>query len=85
MDDFMKIYAYDNKTVTVIDNSTGVDQKQVLQLDNYDIKYSYYAGDNANCDKTLTDPDCYTYPAKLTDFPPFTKDMLARIEFTSKQ
>jgi hypothetical protein len=85
MDDFMKVYSYDNKTITVIDNSTGTNEKQVLQLDQYDVKYSYFAGDNPNCDGTQADADCYTYPAKLSDFPPFTKDMLARIEMTSKQ
>lgn len=85
MDDFMKVYSYDNKTVTVVDNSTGSNQKEVLQLDKYDIKYSYFAGENPNCDGTQADVDCYTYPAKLSDFPPFTKDMLAKIEFTSKQ
>lgn|GEM_PF-154945 len=88
MDDFMKVYSYDNRTLTVVDNSTGTAQKQVLQLDKYDVKYSYFSSDksvNPNCDGTLADADCYVYPAKLSDFPPFTKDMLARIEFTSKQ
>ena len=43
MADFMKIYSYDNKTITVMDNSTGIPQKEVILLDKYNIHYSYFS------------------------------------------
>jgi hypothetical protein len=82
--DFMKIYSYDNQTITVVNNSTGAVEKQVLHLANYDLKYSYYSSENANCDKTIKDRDCYTYIDSPASSPSFTNDMLARIELTSK-
>jgi hypothetical protein len=84
MNDFMKIYSYDGSTITVADNSTGAVQTQTLQLDNYTLQYSYFSSENADCDGTREDRDCYTYQNDLTKFPPFTKDMLARVELTSK-
>jgi hypothetical protein len=71
--DFMQLYSYDNKTITVINNETGALQKEILTLDNYDIQYSYFSENNE-----------YTkvYDSKL--MPPFTKDMVVRIELRSK-
>ncbi|MGI0029147.1 MAG: hypothetical protein ACREAQ_05465 [Nitrososphaera sp.] len=86
MADLMKIYSYDNSTITVADNATGTITKQTLELDKYNVAYSYFSAEAENCDTSnLDDPDCYSYPGKLSEFPPFTKDMLARIELTSKQ
>ena len=86
MADLMRIYSYDNSTITVAENATGTIAEQTLELDNFNVAYSYYSADAENCDvNNLDDPDCYSYPAKLSEFPPFTKDMLARIELTSKQ
>jgi len=84
MDDLMKIYSFDNRTITVADNSTGQIQEQTLNLDDYNIQYSYFSAENPDCDKTREDPDCYVVQDDLPQFPPFTKDMLARIELTSK-
>jgi hypothetical protein len=71
--DFMQIYSLDNKTITVINNETGALQKEILTLDNYDIQYSYFSENNE-----------YTkvFDSKL--MPPFTKDMVVRIELRSK-
>jgi hypothetical protein len=71
--DFMQIYSLDNKTITVINNETGALQKEIVTLDNYDIQYSYFSENNE-----------YTkvFDSKL--MPPFTKDMVVRIELRSK-
>jgi hypothetical protein len=73
MADFMTIYAYDNKTVTVIDNSTGTNVEQVINLEDYDIKYSYFSEQNE-----------FTYVPEAKDVPPFTKEMAVRVELTHK-
>ena len=73
--DLMKIYNITN-TITVVDNSTGTNVRQTLNLTNYNIQYSYYseAGE-------------FTKVASPYDTPAFPKDnnMVARIELTSKQ
>ena len=71
VEDFMKIYAYDNKTITVIDNSTGI--RQTLQLKNYDIDYSYFSEKGE-----------FTKVQKPSEIPPFTNNLVARIELVSK-
>ncbi len=71
VEDFMKIYAYDNKTITVIDNSTGI--RQTLQLKNYDIDYSYFSEKGE-----------FTKVQKPSGIPPFTNNLVARIELVSK-
>ena len=43
MADFMKIYSPTNKTITVVDNHTGVPQDRVITLKDYNVKYSYYS------------------------------------------
>ncbi|HJT48716.1 MAG TPA: hypothetical protein VJ729_11090 [Nitrososphaeraceae archaeon] len=73
MADFMKIYSYDNKTITVIDNSTGSPKREVLILDNYDIQYSYFSERGE-----------FTKVLNLPSIPPFTNNMVARIELISK-
>jgi hypothetical protein len=70
---FMQIYSYDNRTITVVDNSTGLPQQEVLPLSNYTVQYSY------NTDKgflKLVSP---------SNSPPFTNDFLARIDLQSKK
>ena len=84
MGDMMKIYSFDNKTISVADNSTGTLQERKLELDNYNVQYSYFSSESKDCDNTREDLDCYTYQNDLSLFPPFTKEMLARIELTSK-
>jgi hypothetical protein len=84
MADMMKVYSFDNRTITVANNSTGTLQEQTLELDNYNVQYSYFSAENQNCDNTRQDADCYAVQNDLSKFPPFTKDMLARIELTGK-
>ena len=73
INDFMQIYSLDNKTINVIDNETGAINKEILTLDNYDIQYSYFSENNE-----------YTKISDLTLMPPFTKDMVVRIDLRSK-
>jgi hypothetical protein len=73
MADFMKIYSPNNRTISVVDNSSGKPQLETLNLENYTIHYSYYSEKGE-----------YTQVNKLSDFPPFQNDMVARIELTSK-
>ena len=82
--DFMKIYSYDNKTITVVNNSTGTAEKQVLNLANYTIQYSYFSSENANCNRTIEDKNCYSPINNLATSPSFTNDMLLRMDLTSK-
>jgi hypothetical protein len=84
MGDLMKIYSFDGQTITVADNSTGATQEQTLDLDDYSVQYSYFSAEEPDCDNTREDPDCYVIQNDLSVFPPFTKDMLARIELISK-
>ena len=72
LNDFMQIYSVDNKTITVINNETGALQKEILNLDNYDIQYSYFSENNE-----------FTKVSDLTLMPPFTKDMVVRIDLRS--
>jgi hypothetical protein len=72
--DFMKIYNMSN-TINVVDNTTGTDVMQTLNLTNYNIEYSYFseAGE-------------FTRVPTPSDVPPFPQDnkLVARIELTSK-
>jgi hypothetical protein len=74
MDDFMKVYNVTN-TLEVVDNSTGSNVWQTLNLTDYDIEYSYYSEEGE-----------FTVVPKPSDVPPFPKDnmMVARVELTSK-
>ena len=69
----MQLYSTDNKTITVINNQTGSLNKEILTLDNYDIQYSYYSENNE-----------FTKISNSTLMPPFTKDMVVKIELISK-
>jgi hypothetical protein len=74
MDDFMKVYNVTN-AIEVVDNSTGSNVWQTLNLTGYDIEYSYYSEEGE-----------FTVVPKPSDVPPFPADnmMVARIELTSK-
>jgi hypothetical protein len=72
--DFMRIYTMSN-AINVVDNSTGAQVINSLNLTNYNVGYSYYseAGE-------------FTKVAKPSDMPAFPQnnEMVARIELTSK-
>ena len=72
--DFMSIYNMSN-TINVVDNSTGTDIVQTLNLNNYNIEYSYFseAGE-------------FTTVPMASDTPAFPQDnsMVALIKLTSK-
>jgi hypothetical protein len=70
----MQLYSIDNKTITVINNETGSLNKEILTLDNYDIQYSYFSEKNE-----------FTKISNFTLIPPFTKNMVVKIELTSKR
>jgi len=72
MADFMKIYSPDSKTISVVDNSSGIQQTKNLTLSNYNIHYSYYSEKGE-----------FTKVNKPSDFPPFVNTMVARIELSS--
>jgi hypothetical protein len=72
MADFMKIYSPDNKTISVVDNSSGIPHIKTLNLENYNIHYSYYSEKGE-----------FTKVSKPSNFPPFVNSMVARIELTS--
>ena len=73
LEDFMKIYSYDNKTISVIDNSTGSPKREILTLGNYDIQYSYFSEKGE-----------FTKVYDLSKMPPFTNNMIARLELISR-
>jgi hypothetical protein len=72
MADFMKIYSPDNKTISVVDNSSGTPHTKTLNLENYNVHYSYYSEKGE-----------FTKVNKLSGFPPFDNNMVARLELTS--
>ncbi|MEW5840423.1 hypothetical protein [Nitrososphaera sp.] len=74
MADFMKIYAHGGNTITVVNNSTGANVEQTLNLADYDAQYSYFSEENK-----------FTKVAEAKDVPPFRENMVARVELTSKQ
>jgi hypothetical protein len=71
--DFMKLYSPDNKTISVIYNSSRSSMYQILQLSDYDILYSYYSEDGR-----------FTRVKDPFDIPPFRDNMVTRIELTSR-
>ena len=73
LEDFMQLYSLDNKTITVLNNETGSFKKEVLPLENYNIQYSYFSEHNE-----------FTQISNSTLMPPFTKDMVVKIELKSK-
>ena len=73
MADFMKIYSPTNKTIVVVDNHTGSPIKHVINLTNYNIKYSYYSEKGGFTDVST--------PSRV---PPFTNELVARIQLSPK-
>ncbi len=71
--DLMKIYSYDNKTVNLVDNSTGKYVNNTLELADYDIQYSYYS-----------DQGEFTTILNSSQFPPFSNAFFGRIDFIPK-
>ena len=71
--DFMKIYSYNGKTINVIDNSTGTSKSQIIQLNKYNVIYSYFSEKGE-----------FTRVNDLSKFPPFTNNMVARLQLISK-
>ncbi len=72
--DFMSIYNMSN-AINVVDNSTGTDMGQTLNLTNYNIEYSYFS-----------EAGQFTKVARPSDMPPFPQDnkIVARVDLTSK-
>jgi hypothetical protein len=72
--DFMRIYNMSN-AINIVENSTGTEVTNTLNLTNYNIGYSYFseAGE-------------FTNVATPSDMPAFPQDnkMVARLELTSK-
>jgi hypothetical protein len=73
MDNFLKIYTSDNNTIHVVDNSTGTFINEIVDLDRYNIQYSYYSENNE-----------FTTVSNSTLMPPFTKYMVVKMELRSK-
>jgi hypothetical protein len=72
LDDFMKIYSSDNKTIQVVDNSTGKDMYQNLTLSDYNVDYSYFSENQ------------FVKITNLTSSPPLSDTYLGRISLVSK-
>ena len=73
MNDFLKVYSFNNKTIDAIDNSTGHYENKTFTLNNYKTEYSYY-----------TDKGIFTKINNITNIPPFSNSFLGRINLTSK-
>lgn len=73
MANLMNIYSNESGSITVINNSTGVNVEQDLNLDDYNIQYSYYSENEE-----------FTPVASAADVPPFRENMLVRMELTHK-
>lgn len=72
LDDFMKIYSSDNRTISVVDNSTGKDVFQNITLSDYIIDYSYFSESQ------------FVKITNLTSSPPLSDTYLARVSLVSK-
>jgi len=75
MADFMRLLTYgrSDKTVTLLDNSTGTPEPRMVNLDDYNIQYSYFSEKNE-----------FTKVPSIKDVPPFSKEMVVRAELTHK-
>jgi hypothetical protein len=76
MGDCMKIYLANNnnnKTISAVDHSSGIPQKQSIELEKYNAKYSYFSEEN----KWTQIPDA-------SAMPPFTDNMVVRLELRPK-
>src|SRR5918994_3338070 len=72
LDDFMKIYSTDNRTISIVDNSTGKDVFKNITLSDYNIDYSYFSESQ------------FVKITNLTNSPPLSDTYLARISLVSK-
>lgn len=72
MDDFLRIYAVNN-AISVIDNSTDVVKKEVYNLTDYNVDYSYFSEGNQ-----------FISVSNLTQMPPFSSNLLVKMELNSK-
>ncbi len=73
MPDLMQVYSSGNKSIDIIDNSTGNLINQTLDLSKFNVEYSYYS-EEGNFTKT----------GNLTDIPPFSNAFFGRIDLVSK-
>jgi hypothetical protein len=73
MGDFMKIYLAGNNSISVVDNSTGIPYEQSVDLEKYNAKYSYFAEGNK-----------WNQVRNASAMPPFTDEMVVRLELTPK-
>jgi DNA-binding beta-propeller fold protein YncE len=73
MADFLNVYSTDNKTISVFDNTTGVPTKQLINLSDYNPKYSYYSEKKE-----------FTSVPNVAAMPPFTDNMVVRYELIPK-
>lgn len=73
MGDFMKIYLAGNNSIPVVDNSTGIPHEQLIDLEKYNAKYSYFSEENR-----------WTQVGNASEMPPFTDDMVVRLELKPK-
>lgn len=77
MQDFMNIYSDDGKTITVIDNSTGILQEEAIELAKYHIDYYQVVID------TSVQPSEIAIPRdEIESYPPFSDNFTARLELT---
>lgn len=79
MQDFMKVYSEDGKTITVIDNSTRTVREEVIELEKYHIDYYQVVFDPS------VEPSEIRIPRDgVESYPPFMNDNFrARLEMTS--
>jgi hypothetical protein len=73
MGDFLKVYLVNNKTISVFDNKTGVPAEQLIDLGDYNPRYSYYSEKKE-----------FTSLSNASAMPPFTDDMVVRFELIPK-
>ena len=73
MPDLMQVYSSDGKSIDIIDNSTGDLTNRTLDLDKFDVNYSYYSEEGN-----------FTKIGNQTDMPPFSNAFFGRIDLSSK-
>lgn len=73
MPDLMQVYSSGNKSIDIIDNSTGNPINRTLDLDKYNVNYSYYSVEGN-----------FTKIGNQTDMPPFSNAFFGRIDLSSK-
>lgn len=71
--DLMKVYSVNNKTLSVVDNSTGKLVNKTIDLDKFNIAYSYYS-----------EKGKFLKIENSTAFPPFSNSFLGRITLIEK-